>query len=173
MQKANQHTTSRNLATGCARVCVDMPIALRDALAHAARLQGISLDDLVLKTMTQHVEAVWQDRRSSARVPADTTALVRVTAHEQGPQVFSCKLSDVSLGGIGLQVEGAEAVDALRSSLAVRSALELVFILPGEVMPVRVRCEACRIIDGESLRVGARIVEGSERSFDILQAYVN
>ncbi len=157
-------------------ICFRTSSNIRKYLEDIARLQRQSLSYVIESLIYRHQEGQSEsktadlDRRQYKRKKVSLPAFI---AHVPTPAIGfeTGSLLDISLGGIRFSVP-KKAASKIRSEDRA-AEYNVIFTLPGQSQPVRVKCRPQNLLDAaDDIQIGAAIVDADFSGYQSLQKFM-
>jgi hypothetical protein len=157
-------------------ICFRTSAAIRDALSNIAEEERKSVSSVIESIIYQHlktgiaIDGIGKERRRFLRKKVSLPAFIDA-ADSRKREFEAGTVLDISMGGIRFSVPKGTKFEAQNGSND--SEFSVLFILPEESKPVRIKCRTMQIYDeSQVLQIGAAFMDADFNSYRALHNYL-
>jgi len=158
-------------------ICFRTSSAIRNDLKKIARDERKSVSNVIESVIYQHLKTaqelngIGQERRRYQRKKVSLPAFIMSTNCPE-KEFEPGTVLDISMGGIRFSVPKGTKLDV--QAEGNDSEFSVIFILPNESRPVKVKCRTMQACDDmDTFQVGAVLLDADFNSYQALHNYLN
>lgn len=157
-------------------VCFRLSKSLHESLAKVAQEEKRSLSSTIEIILADYLKerkalkGIKKEKRQYPRKAISVPAFINQFSQEE-TMLHTGSITNISLGGVSISIPRDVSIE-----LSIRqddARFEVIFTLPNENRPIRMKCEPRRVVDSEEIiHVGASFVDADFHSYKALQTYL-
>jgi len=155
-------------------VCFRLSKSLHESLAKVAQEDKRSLSstiEIILANYLKERKAFKGNKKEKRQYPRkaiSVPAFINQFGQEE-TKLHTGSITNISLGGVNISVPRDVSIELKQDDMK----FEVIFTLPNENRPIRMKCEPRRVIDSEEIiHIGASFVDADFHSYKALQTYM-